>query len=1001
MEFRLLGAAEVAAGGSLVPLGGSKPQTLLAALLLEHGHIVPITRLIDIIWPDNPPDTARAAIQTYVKTLRRSLALHGATDVIVTHPPGYLARIPSGSLDVDEFDRLLTRARQTSAPRETSDLLTAALALWRGPALAGLGGSLLAGEAARLEHLRLTAVEERIAADMALGQHGRLVAELAMLVGRHPANERLRGQYMTALYRLGRRSDALATFREGRDALIEELGVDPGPELTTLHQAILRGDPALAAPPTGEVAHTAAPAQLPLAPADFTGRAPQASALIAALTPEPDTPIQVIAGRGGSGKSALAVHVAHRVAAAFPDGHLYAELRGMSDAPADAGEVLGRFLKALGVEAAAVPASTPERAELYRRLLADRRVLVLLDDAASERQVRPLLPGGPGCAVLVTARNRLGGLSGACRTDLDVLDTGEAVELLARIVGTERVAAEEQAARAIAELCGRLPLALCIAGARLATRQRWPLRLLAERLADERRRLDELAIADLEVRAGFELSYRGLDADAQRALRRLGYLGVPEFSPPIVAWLTGTGEILAEDVVERLVDAHLVDFSRVDEVGGLRYRLHDLVGLYGRERAEGEEPDEALAGVAQVLGAWLSLAEQVAVDTPSEELGWLRPPVAAPSMPQELLARVRQAPHAWFEVEQPALVVGLERAAAIGLHALVCQFASARLGPSFLGVNRFGARERINHAALTAARAAGDRYSEVTMLAELGHLRYLQDRYPEARQHFTEALGAFRELSDPRGQAISLIGLGAACREAGRLVESLHFLDQAGPLLRRLGEDSGIGDMQRLAASVRLERGDYATGWTNLVESLAAYRRAGSHRGEALTLRIMSLFHRATGRYGPAIDTAGQAVAIFSRLGDRLMEAYSIRAQAKARLRLGQAEQALASLEDVLSVCQAMGDRWGQGVTLRTLGELHLADGRPENAAACLAAAMEVWQDVEAPLWRARTECVLALLHEARGEPEAAAALRAQALKTFHDHGAREYGELTAGPGVR
>ncbi|WP_432931745.1 BTAD domain-containing putative transcriptional regulator [Microbispora sp. CA-135349] len=456
------------------------------------------------------------------------------------------------------------------------------------------------------------------------------MAELAALVGRHPVNERLRGQYMTAFYRLGRQSDGLATFREGRRILSEELGVDPGPELTGLHHAILRGDPSLPAPPSGETVRLAVPAQLPLAPADFTGRSAETAALVTALTSGEAPAIQVVAGRAGSGKSALAVHVAHQAAAAFPDGLLYAELRGMSEAPADPGEVLGRFLKALGVRQDALPAATAERAELYRGLLAGRRVLVLLDDAAGEGQVRPLLPGGTG-GVLITSRNRLGGLSGVRRTDLDVLEPAEAVELLARIVGTERVAAEEAVARVIVDLCGRLPLAIRIAGARLATRQRWPLRLLADRLTDEPRSIDAL--------------------------------------------------------------------------GALRYRMHDLVRIYGRELAEAEEPSDRLtAAVGRVLGGSLALAGRVAADAPSDEIGCMHPAVAAPAIPGERTAQVLAAPHDWFEIEQPALVVGLERAAVLGLQSLVCQFASARLGPSFLGVNRFESRERINGAALAAAR---------------------------------------------------------------------------------------------------------------------------------------------------------------------------------------------------------------------------------------------------------------------------------------------------------
>ncbi|NRQ35398.1 tetratricopeptide repeat protein [Nonomuraea sp. NN258] len=992
MEFRLLGPVEVVAGGAAVPVGGWKPQTLLAALLLERGRVVPATRLIDVIWPHQPPDTARAVIQTYVKSLRQALAGHGLHDVIVTRAPGYLARTSPGELDLDVFERLVAEARRAATPQSVADLLESALALWRGPALAGLEDSLLAGEAARLEQLRLTVTEERIAADLELGRQERLLPELAALVAGHPANERLRGQYMIALYRLGRQSDALAAYREGQRALMDELGVDPGPELSGIHLSILRADDGLLGRPAEAVTRTAVPAQLPVVPADFTGRAAQIAALTEALMPRPGTwagPVQVIAGQGGSGKSTLAARVARQLAGCFPDGQIHAELRGTTEAPAEPAEVLGRLLKALGVDTPNLPVSLEERAERYRAILADRRVLILLDDAASASQIQPLLPGSPTCAVLVTARDRLGGLAGAGHLDLDVLDLDEAVELLEQIIGADRVHAERDAARRIAEHCGRLPLAIRIAGARLATRQRWPLRLLQDRLADERRRLDELVIADLAVRASLHLSYQSLEPRVREVLRRLGYLGVPEFGRWVVAWLLDCAEQEAEDLVEGLVDAHLADVGSVDDLGVVRYRIHDLVRIFARERAEAEEPvAPQTEAVARVLRGWLGMIDGVVADSPPDEIQWERPAVDV------LRPGTVAATPEWFEAEQPALVVGVERAASLGLHDLVCHFASARMGPSFLGVNRFEARERINAAALAAARRADDLRGEAIMLAELGQLRYLQDRFAESKHHFGQALDVFRRLGEPHGQAVALVGLAAVCREPGRLAEASYFLDQAAALVRRTGDEAGIAHVQRLAGSVRLERGDFPGAWASLTESLAAYRHLGSRRGEGLTLRTMSLHHRAVGEFDQAVTTAEAAVAIFRRLGDRLMTAYAVRARAKAELRMGRVRETLEPLEWCLSVCQAMGDRWGQAITLRTLGELHLADGRLDDAEACLASAIELWEAMEAPLWRARTERDVALLLRARGLD--AADVLARAVRTFHDHGAREYTELTA-----
>ncbi|MFB9502689.1 BTAD domain-containing putative transcriptional regulator [Saccharothrix mutabilis subsp. capreolus] len=992
VECRLLGPVEVVVDGVAAPLGGAKPRVLLAALLLEHGRVVPTDRLIDVIWPEDPPDTARAVIQTYVKTLRQSLARHGVTDLIVTSPPGYLARVPAGALDLVEFERLLARGRAAGSADDTAAVLRSALALWRGPALAGVGASLLAGEAARLEELRLAATEELVSADLAAGRYEVALPEVTALLRRFPTHEGLRARHMTALHRLGRRSEALASFREARAALAEELGLDPGPELTAAHEAVLRGDPDPSPRAGSERTPVPAPrppvpTQLPLVPADFTGRSREIAALVRELAPRDGSwspPIRVLSGKGGSGKSALAARVATELAAAFPDGQLHAELRGMTDAPADPAEVLSRFLKALGCAPDAIPETLDERVETYRRLVADRTVLVVLDDAASSRQVLPLVPGGGRCAVLVTSRDRLAGLPGASRVELEVLGDDEAVELLTRIVGPARADAEPQAVADIVERCGRMPLAIRVAGARLTTRQRWPLQLLADRLADERRRLDELSVADLEVRASFRLSYRSLAPDERRTLGRLGFLGVPEFAPWVVAWLLDVDTRAAENVIERLVDAHLVDFSRVDDQGFMRYRLHDLVRIHGREEAESAEPEaDLVAAVARVLGGWLSVVDQVAGVSPPEEMQWPRTAVPAPVSPL-----VVTDPQTWFDTEQPAIVVGVERGAALALYDLVRRFAATRLGPSLFGVDRFEARERINAAALEATRRAGDRRGEAMMLTELGQLRYLQDEFPESLRLHTEALAVFRELDDPACEAVVLAGLGTTCREAGRLAEALEHLDAARALVRRLGDRSGMAYVARLSGSVRLERGEPDRAWDDLVEALAAYREVGSLRGEALVLRTIGLYHRAVGAYLDSVAVCAEAAGVFRGLGDRLMESYAVRSLVKAEARLGR-EVEDPRLQWCLSVCRSMGDRWGEAATLRTIGEVHLARGRLAEAETALLAAVALWDELRVPLWRARTERDLASVHRARGDLARADELAGRVAEVFRAHGVR------------
>ena len=966
MEFRLLGPVEVRSGDVSVPLGGAKPRTLLAALLLERGRVVPVGRLVDLIWSDDPPETARALVQTYVASLRRSFAAAGLPDnVIVTRPPGYAVEVPADTVDLEVFQRLLRKAR---GAREPAPILREALALWRGPALSGLETTRLAGEAARLETMRLTATEERIAADLAAGQHDRLLAELTSLVHEHPVNERLRSQLMVTLTRLGRRSDALATYAECRQRLAEELGVDPGPELQELHRAILREET------LGE------PRQLPHLTSDFTGRAEHIDRLL--RTPG----IRVITGAGGTGKSTLAIRVCHELSATFPDGQLFAELRGMSDTPAEPAEVLGRFLRALGVEPQRVPDGADERGEMYRTLLSGRRMLVLLDDAGSEAQVLPLLPGSPTCEVVVTSRYRLGGLPGARPVELDVMAPDEALAFLSTVLGDERVAAQREAATRIVDYCGRLPLAIRVAAARLASRGRMPLNWLADRLADERHRLDELSLGEAGMRASIGLSYESLDTEGKRAFERLGYFGVPDFAPWIICWLTGED---GEPIAERLVDAQLLEFAGPDRLGNLRYRMHDLVRLYARERAElAETNDELSQAIARVLGGWLAIIAETAAEAPSDDVRWPHTVIEPPTV---RTPRVED-PRAWFEAEQKCIVAGVERAAALGLHDMACAFTPEQYSVVFAGPDRFAQRTRVIDAVLAAARREGDLRVEAIMLADYGLLHYLRDEYAKARLDFFHALSRFRELGDSLGEAATLARLGTTCREAGRLSEGLHFLSSAARLFGELGEQTGIAYALRLSGSVRLEQGAYARALSDFRAALSGYQAVKSKRGEGLTLRSLSLHHRALGELPEAVHWGLRSREVFRASGDVFLESYAVRAIAKARIRMGLPQ--FDELHWALAVGRDLNDRWGQAATTRVIGEAHLAAGELDEARQWLEEAAAMWRRLEAPLWLARTQRDLALVHAANNDRQAAAETLAAAMATFRDHGAREYAEL-------
>jgi DNA-binding SARP family transcriptional activator len=597
MQVRLLGPVEVNLGRVCPGLGGPLQRSLLAVLALNANQLVPRSRLISCLWGENPPASVQAQLHQRIAGLRRVTG----RDVVVCGPSGYLLRVGPAAVDVTIFDAAVTAAREAMARgsvAEAAHVLQEALRLWRGAALGGVVERVADLEGPSLEERRLAAIELRIEAELELGRHAELLGELKALVAGHPLRERPRGHLMLALHRCGRTAEALEVYRDGRDQLVAELGAEPGDGLRAIHAVVLadtRAEPQAqkAAPsPEGRAAarqwRRRPPAQLPPGVADFVGDAAKSSAVEAALSGTDGAPgvvpIAVISGRAGVGKTALAVHAGHRLIEVFPDGQLYVDLRGARPDQVDPACALERFLVALGMERRSLPAAVEERTALFRTRTARSRMLVVLDGACDEAQVRPLLPGSPTCAVLVTSTTGLTGLEGARRIGLDVLEPAHALELLTGIAGHHLISTDRDAALEIVRLCEFLPLAVRIAGARLAAHPHWSLRRFAKRLADENLLLDELRTGDLDVRASLTATYTTLGPEARSASHLLAQQNAPEFTAAACARLMNAAPEIAEKAMDQLLGTWLIEISDIDTAGQVTYRFTPLVRAFLRER---------------------------------------------------------------------------------------------------------------------------------------------------------------------------------------------------------------------------------------------------------------------------------------------------------------------------------------------------------------------------------------------------------------------------------
>ncbi|MFD5465116.1 BTAD domain-containing putative transcriptional regulator [Kitasatospora sp. NPDC127059] len=766
------------------------------------------------------------------------------------------------------------------------------------------------------------------------------------------------------------------------------------------------------------------PSHLPPDVADFVGRTRQVGWVTTLLGRARDTartapPIAVISGRPGMGKTTLAVHAAHRAAHLFPDGRLFLDLRASDTAPLTTTDALTRLLRALGVDPGA-GAGPDDLLGLYRSRLAGRRILLILDNAPSEARLRPLVPPGPGSAVLITSRRRLTALEGAVRLDLSVPDPGEALRLLTTVAGRPRPEPGPGDLDEIVSLCGQLPLALRIAGARLAARPHWTPGQLAGRLRDERGRLNELRAGDLEVRASLELGYAELDPPERRALRRLALMDLPDFAAWIAAPLLDIDTAEAEEAVERLVDCHLIEAVGTDGTGENRYRIHDLVREHARERCLAEEaPAERRRAVRRLVACWLALADRAAVEGPGG-VSWLLPPPRPeyrldPRVQDRLLPR----PAAWFAAEQGCLVAAVHHCAAQGMTRDARELAGALIASSAALYNRFDVWAQTHTVALDAVRREGDGEGEPWLLLGLGQLRYEQDRFEEAytlldraRRLFDAPAPATDDTACPRGtaappdrtagspdgtgrdalrgSATALVAIGTIRREQARFGEASEALAAALERYRTIGDDAGTAHTLYGIGYVHREQGRGDQAREVLSRSLALFRRLGDRQGEAITLRSIALCERARGALTEATGLLTEALRVFTAIGDTFGLMYTEQALAKVELRQGLLDPADQRLDRCLTVARERRDRFGEALVLRTRGEWHLAAGDPDAAEAPLREALALWERLALPLWRARTLRDLAEVHAAHGDRPGAELARRQAHSAFLAFGSRE-----------
>ena len=944
LSIRVLGSLTLARNGTVLPTLPAGQRAVLGLLALAHGAPMRIEPIVDALWAQSPPVSAAAIVQTYVSRLRRVLDVGDpeAKSRLMRDATGYWLHVANDELDLCVFRRLVDDARQYQQAGEVGRACIAyehALGLWRREPLADI--DILSNHPSVIaladEHARV--VLEYAEAAESSGRHEQALVHLRTLVARNPLDEAAQSRLIIALAGSSRQVEALEVFESLRRHLDIELGARPSPALRDAHAKVLRQQIGI---PQGlsETQQSWMPLfQLPAALADFTGRATETIRLIDAITPcQVGVPLAVVSGPPGAGKTSLALHAAHTLRAQFPDGQLWVHLAGTASRPRDPGEVLGEMLRAMGVHGSAIPRDLPERAMCYRSRLAGHRILVVADDVGSAAQVRPLLPGTGGCALIATSRLRMEDLDGAAQIHLDVMTAQDATELLTRLIGEDRVVGERVAADRLVQACGALPLAIRIAGAKLAARPLWSLSTMTRKIASADTRLGELESGGLSVRASISSSYESLPERARRAFRLLALLGPADFAEWVVGALLD--DLDAADVLDELTSRSLITALGADVTGEPRYRLHDLLRDFAAERLA-EESTGVYPAVARLIGGWLQLATTASGHLPHEPyFPALHSPQKLFIVPTEVAGRLTEDASAWFTAERINLGTAVEQACQLGWLELARQLA-----------------------------------------AQQRAFQYLQHRHDDLMHLWRVIADHAERVGDIRTARYARIRVGASMVECGQAADAIDILDLC---IVECDQD----DAETLAfalewrATCAGDLDDFGAARDAAECGAAVARRAGSRLGECNNLGILSSALAHLGRPDEAVIAGESSLAIAEDLEVPTSALYAMANLARTYTLIDQHERAVVLCLRGIELSSKLGDACGKALAYGLLGDAYQGLGRYQDAATVLLEALPIFRRHSSRKFHAVCLLKLGYAHEAMGSSEAVGYLE-ESLQIF------------------